>query len=60
MPPANAAYAPSKVVYAADGRILFAPASWYDAQGAPLDRIRPLVPAATPPNEFTSETQTAR
>ncbi|MFZ5893557.1 MAG: hypothetical protein ACOY0T_21020 [Myxococcota bacterium] len=58
--PPNARYAVSKVVYASDGRILFAPASWYDAQGQKLERVRPIAPAATPPNEYTAETQTAR
>jgi hypothetical protein len=60
LPPSGARYAPSKTVYATDGRVLFAPAAWYDAHGQVLPRQRPLRPATTPPNEVTSETQTAR
>lgn len=59
-PPEKALYALSNVVFAVDGRILFAPATWYADSGEALDRVRPKVPAATPPNEYTSETQTGR
>ncbi|MGC4093819.1 MAG: hypothetical protein QM756_39135 [Polyangiaceae bacterium] len=58
--PQKARYASSKVIYARDGRVLFAPASWYDEQGQKLERVRPLSPAVTPLNEYTGETQTAR
>lgn len=58
--PEKARYAVSNVVYTRDGRILFAPAAWYDAGGQKLERVRPITPAATPPNDYTSETQTAR
>ena len=58
--PLNARYAVSRVMYSKDGRILFAPGSWYDAQGQKLERVRPIAPAVTPPNEYTAETQTAR
>ena len=54
------AYAPSRVVFESDGRVLFAPGGWYDSRRAPLDDIRPITPAAIPKNEFTAETQAAR
>jgi hypothetical protein len=53
-------YARSEVAYALDGRVRFAPPTWYDAQGTPLDRVRPVVPAGTPANEYTAESQTSR
>ncbi len=59
-PPQNARYARPKVVYLPDGRVMFAPGLWYDSQGRVIDHIRPLVPAATPKNEFTAESETAR
>jgi hypothetical protein len=58
--PKGARYARSRVVYERDGRVRFAPATWYDASGEALDRIRPTTPAKTPPNDYTSEEQTAR
>lgn len=58
--PAGARYAHSNILYLADGRLLFAPAAWYDVHGQVLPRLRALAPATTPPNEITSETQTAR
>jgi hypothetical protein len=58
--PPDASYAPSQIVYLTDGRIMFAPATWYDARGQALPRPEPLVPAATPPNSLTSEFQTGR
>lgn len=58
--PAGARYAPSKLLYLTDGRLLFAPGAWYDAQHQILPRIRPARPATTPPNEVTSESQTGR
>jgi hypothetical protein len=60
VPPPNASYARSSIVYTPDGRVLFAPATWYGPDHTPLDRQRPVVQAATPPNEYTSETQTGR
>jgi hypothetical protein len=58
--PAGARYAPSKISYLNDGRLLFAPAAWYDARYQILPRMRAASPAQTPPNEVTSELQTAR
>ena len=60
VPPQNGRYARSSTVFARDGRVLFAPPTWYGPDSAPLDRVRPLTPAETPPNEYTSETQTGR
>ncbi|HET9954306.1 MAG TPA: YXWGXW repeat-containing protein [Polyangiaceae bacterium] len=60
VPPEGGRFALSKVVFARDGRILYAPSAWYDQEGTQLDRIRPFAPAATPPNEYTAETQTSR
>ncbi len=60
VPPENASYARSSTVFTPDGRILFAPATWYGPDHSKLDRPRALVPATTPPNEYTSETQTGR
>jgi hypothetical protein len=59
-PPEGAAYAPSRVFYAGDGRILFAPAGWYTKTGEKIEHIEPVVPAGTPTNEYTAESQTAR
>lgn len=53
-------YAPSRVVYLPDGRLRFAPGTWYDERGQTLTRPRPLEPANSPPNEVTSEFQTGR
>ncbi|MGC4064634.1 MAG: hypothetical protein QM784_08320 [Polyangiaceae bacterium] len=53
-------YAPSQVVYLPEGRILFAPGTWYADDGSALQRPKPIVPAVTPPNEITPESQTGR
>ncbi len=58
--PKGARYAISRVVFAKDGRVLFAPAGWYDAKNEPLERVRPLSPAVTPSNDYTAESQTSR
>ena len=60
IPPAGAHYARSEIYYPQDGRVMFAPGLWYDASGQALDHIRPVSPAGTPKNEFTSEAETAR
>jgi hypothetical protein len=60
VPPPGASYAPSKISYRRDGRLLFAPSAWYDPQRQVLPRQRAATPAQTPPNEVTSETQTGR
>lgn len=58
--PPGGRYAPSKTLYLTDGRLMFAPGAWYDAQHQILPRVRATRPAATPPNEVTSEFQTGR
>jgi hypothetical protein len=60
MPPEKARYARPKVVFSLDGRVMYAPGTWYDASGGAFENLRPLVPAARPRNEMTSEAETAR
>jgi hypothetical protein len=58
--PANGAYASWQAYVARDGRLLFAPGVWYDAQQHPLDAPTLLQVARTPPNQTTLETEIAR
>lgn len=58
--PVGARYAPSRLEYLRDGRLMFAPGAWYDARRQILPRLRAAQPAAAPPNEVTSEFQTGR
>jgi hypothetical protein len=60
MPSPGARFAPWLFVFTKDGRLLFAPGTWYDARGIKLERPEPAVAASTPPNEFTPERATAR
>jgi hypothetical protein len=60
VPPSDARYAPSREVYLPDGRLIFAPGTWYDAQHRALPPPPMLVPATTPPNAVTPEFQTGR
>jgi hypothetical protein len=46
--------------YRRDGRLMLAPGTWYDAHYERLRSPPPVVPAFTPPNEITSESQTGR
>ena len=53
-------FAPWQSFYTSEGLLMFAPGTWYAADGA---RVRPpeiRSPAYTPPNETTAEFQTAR
>lgn len=59
-PGENMRYARPKVFFSSDGRVMYAPGAWYDAQGNQIEQVRPLVPAARPTNEYTSEAETAR
>lgn len=59
-PPADARFAAWRAWYRRDGRLMMAPGTWYDAKGERLRSPKPVVPAFTPPNELTSETQTGR
>jgi len=58
--PADAAYASWQAYLTRDGRLLFAPATWYDARHQPLDAPTLLQVARTPPNQTTLETEVAR
>lgn len=60
IPPARARHAPWRYVFTEDGRILFAPGIWYDAQGRRMEGPEPVAHASTPPNEFTPESLTSR
>lgn len=53
--PRAARFAPWHARYQADGRLMLASGTWYDAQRQPLPAPNPIVEAMTPPNEFTSE-----
>jgi hypothetical protein len=58
--PTGAAYASWQAYLARDGRLLFAPGIWYDAQHQPIEAPTPLLVARTPPNQTTLETEVAR
>jgi hypothetical protein len=60
VPAPGVRFAPWRFVFTQDGRLLFAPGTWYDARGTRLERVEPAVDASTPPNEFTPERATAR
>lgn len=60
VPPPGARYAPSQIRYLTDGRVLFAPGTWYDANGEPAPNPIKIAPASTPPNEVTAEYLTGR
>lgn len=53
-------YAPSVVQYEMDGRVLFAPSTWYDRNGQVTAVPSRVAPAETPPNEVTDEFRTGR
>jgi hypothetical protein len=59
-PPPGARFAPWRALYRRNGRLLLAPGTWYDGSGNALPRPEVAVPAATPPNEITTETQSGR
>jgi hypothetical protein len=56
--PTGASYAIWRFVFTRDARLMFAPGTWYDAQGRELESPEALVPARTPSNEFTPESAT--
>ncbi len=61
IPPEGVQYARAEVFFASDGRVMYAPGTWYDAEGLAVDRnVRPVLAAVRPRNEFTSEAETAR
>ncbi|HEX7668210.1 MAG TPA: YXWGXW repeat-containing protein, partial [Polyangiaceae bacterium] len=57
LPPKGASVAPWQVRYTRDGTLLFADEIWYDAQSKPIASPEPLLPAYTPPNVLTPESQ---
>jgi hypothetical protein len=60
LPSEGARYAPWQSLLAKDGRVVFAPGTWYGPDGEPLERPKVLVPARTPPNQTTVESEVAR
>lgn len=56
----DAAYATWQSLLARDGRIVFAPGTWYGPDGRVVARPRLLIGARTPPNQTTVETEAAR
>jgi hypothetical protein len=56
-PPEGARFAPWHVRYTQDGTLLFADEAWYDLHLQPMPSPKALVPAFTPPNELTPESQ---
>jgi hypothetical protein len=59
-PPRDASFAPWRALYQSDGRLFLAPGTWYDRSGKPLPPPDAAIPATTPPNEATPESQTGR
>jgi hypothetical protein len=53
-------FCPWSFHYLDDGRALFSPSHWLDAQGLPTRPPAILVPSRTPPNEVTAEFQSGR
>ena len=60
VPPEEGLYATWQSVLAKDGRIVFAPGTWYGADHKPLPAPKALSVARTPPNQSTVETEAAR
>ena len=58
--PDGARMAPWAARYTADGRLLFAKSTWFDAQGRTLPDPDTKRAAFTPPNEITGEFQAPR
>jgi hypothetical protein len=59
-PPERLAYATWQAHLSKDGRLLFAPGTWYDAARRPQPAPDLLSEARTPPNQATVETEAAR
>lgn len=60
VPPPGGRFAPWQTWYRRDGRLMMASGAWYTPKQERLRRPKPVVPATTPPNEVTSESQTGR
>ncbi|MEN9577924.1 MAG: hypothetical protein RJA70_933 [Pseudomonadota bacterium] len=59
-PPLVGRFAPWRVWYQNDGRLMMAAGTWYDSSHKPLPAPETVTPAFTPLNEFTPEDQVAR
>jgi len=59
-PPPGSRFGAWRSWYRRDGRLMLAPGTWYDAHHERLRTPAAVVPAFTPPNEITSESQTGR
>ena len=55
--PPGARFAPWRLRYAPDGTLLFAEDSWYGADLRPIPTPQLLLPAITPSNELTPESE---
>jgi hypothetical protein len=60
VPPPAGRFAAWRAWYRRDGRLMMASGTWYGPHQQRLRRPEPLVPAYTPPNDVTSESQTGR
>jgi hypothetical protein len=60
VPPEDGAYATWDALLAKDGRIVFAPGTWYAADRRTLEPPKMLITARTPANQTTIETEAAR
>ena len=60
LPPPGCRFAAWRTWYRRDGRLMMARGAWYDAKHQRVRTPEPIAPAATPPNEVTSEFQTGR
>jgi hypothetical protein len=60
VPPEGGAYATWASLLAKDGRIVFAPGTWYGNDRRPIEPPKMLITARTPPNQTTIETEAAR
>jgi hypothetical protein len=60
VPPRNARFAPWRALYQKNGRLMLAAGTWYDESGHALPLPEIVVPARTPPNEATAESQSGR
>jgi hypothetical protein len=56
----DVAFSPWKTLILSDGRLMFAPGTWYDDQGRKIAEPRVMKAARTPPNEVTSEFESPR
>jgi len=55
--PEGVRFAHWRIRYSQDGTLQFAEDAWYDAHLQPMRRPKTIVPAFSPPNALTAETQ---